>query len=339
MLRVKGVPMFYLPVLYYPTKQDDRATGFLIPTYGSSTLRGQSLHNAFFWAINRSQDATFMHDWFSKTGQGFGGEYRYNAGTRRRQHPRLPRRSARRDLHAATTARTTTSPASRSYEIRGSANQLLPGNLRARANVNYFSSIATSQTFNTNIYDASRNQRSFGGNVVGAWGTYSLNGTFDHSEYFYNLDQLGRRPAAGRASSLSRNERPLFGDSPVYFSVSTEFVARCDVDTATDGDTSRHVDDTRPEPRRLHAADPLSVQEVAVVHGQLDRSAGATPTTRAATRRPTTRRSAVEVVDDGPEPHATSPSRRRSSARCSTGSGTRRTTATPRSSSTRSSRS
>ena len=32
-------------------------------------------------------------------------------------------------------------------------------------NVNYFSSIVSSQTFNTNIYDASRNQRSFGGNV------------------------------------------------------------------------------------------------------------------------------------------------------------------------------
>ena len=88
-LKVKGVPMFYLPILYYPTKKEDRATGFLIPTYGTSSLRGQSLHNAFFWAINRSQDATFLHDWFSKTGQGVGSEYRYNVGTRRRQHPRV----------------------------------------------------------------------------------------------------------------------------------------------------------------------------------------------------------------------------------------------------------
>jgi LPS-assembly protein len=61
---VKGVPMFYLPILYYPTKEDQRATGFLIPTYGSSSLRGQAIHNAFFWAINRSHDATVLHDWF-----------------------------------------------------------------------------------------------------------------------------------------------------------------------------------------------------------------------------------------------------------------------------------
>jgi len=80
-LTVKGVPMMYLPILYYPTKRDGRATGFLIPTYGSSALRGQSLHNAFFWAINRSQDATVLHDWFSKTGQGVRRRVPYNVGS------------------------------------------------------------------------------------------------------------------------------------------------------------------------------------------------------------------------------------------------------------------
>src|SRR6202007_2741052 len=74
------VPMFYLPIMYYPTKREDRATGFLIPTYGSSTLNGHSITNQFFWAINRSQDATIEHDWYSKTGQAIGGEYRYVRG-------------------------------------------------------------------------------------------------------------------------------------------------------------------------------------------------------------------------------------------------------------------
>ena len=79
-LKVKGVPMFYLPVMYYPIQADDRATGFLLPTYGSSVIRGPSISNAFFWAINRSQDATIYHDWFTKRGQGVGAEYRYVAG-------------------------------------------------------------------------------------------------------------------------------------------------------------------------------------------------------------------------------------------------------------------
>ena len=42
-------------------------------------MRGQSLSNAFFWAINRSQDLTLLHDWYTKTGQGAGAEYRYIA--------------------------------------------------------------------------------------------------------------------------------------------------------------------------------------------------------------------------------------------------------------------
>ena len=221
-LRVKGVPMFYTPYLYYPTKRGDRATGILIPTYGASSLRGQSLHNAFFWAIDRSQDATFLYDYFSKTGQGFGSEYRYNAGTGDGNI-----RAYLDDQHGASytddLGNTTTTAATRSYEIRGGANQLLPFNMRARANVNYFSSIATSQQFNTNIYDASRNIRSFGGNLIGAWGKYSLNATFDHSEYFYNLTDSTLSGSWPRVA-FSRNERPI-GDSPVYFSMSTEFLS------------------------------------------------------------------------------------------------------------------
>src|SRR5207245_11339131 len=37
-LTVKGVPMLYVPVLIYPTKEGDRAPGFLLPTYGTSPI-------------------------------------------------------------------------------------------------------------------------------------------------------------------------------------------------------------------------------------------------------------------------------------------------------------
>jgi LPS-assembly protein len=218
-LSVKGVPMFYTPILYYPTKREDRATGFLLPTYGSSTIRGHSLHDAFFWAINRSQDATFLHDWFSKTGQGMGSEYRYNfaAGSDGNIRTYLLNETL-------TPADGTTGPtsSSRSYELRGSANQLLPGGLHARARVDYFSSLTTMQSFNTNIYDTSRNQRSFGGNVVGAWSSYSFNSTVDHTEYFYPTGSgiTGSWPRV----ALTRNERPLWG-TQLYFSAGGEYAS------------------------------------------------------------------------------------------------------------------
>ena len=216
-LSVKGVPMFYTPILYYPTKKEDRATGFLLPTYGSSTIRGHSIHDAFFWAIDRSQDATFLHDWFSKTGQGVGSEYRYNFGGGSDGNIRAYMLDEAFTPEDATTG---TPSGSRSYELRGSANQLLPGGLRARGRVDYFSSITTMQTFNTNINDTSRNQRSFGGNVVGAWSSYSLNATLDHTEYFYTTSSgiSGSWPRV----AFTRNERPLPG-TPLYFSVGSEY--------------------------------------------------------------------------------------------------------------------
>jgi LPS-assembly protein len=219
-LRVKGVPMFYTPILYYPTKKEDRATGFLMPTYGSSSLRGQSIHNGFFWAIDRSQDATFVHDYSSKTGQGVGTEYRYNAGTGD-GNIRASLDNKRDVTYVDDAGNSSFNPGSRTYQINGGANQALPFNLRARANVQYFSSIQDSQTYNTNIYDASRNSRTFGGNIVGAWGKYSLNATLDHNETFYNLTDSAVYGSLPRVS-FTRNERPIL-DTPAYFSMSTEY--------------------------------------------------------------------------------------------------------------------
>ena len=219
-LNVKGVPMLYLPFLYYPTKKDQRATGFLLPTYGSSTLRGQQLHNGFFWAINRSQDATIMHEFYSRIGQGVTGEYRYNYAN---SNGELSTHML--DQHEATYTTdtgTTTQPAERSYDVRGGLNQTLPGNMHARASVNYFSSIRTNQTFNTNVFDASRNNRRYGGNIVGAWYGYALNGTFERSEYFYNTTSSGLTGGAPRVA-FSKSERPLFG-TPIYFSMGSEYV-------------------------------------------------------------------------------------------------------------------
>lgn len=224
--KVKGVPFLYVPVLYYPTKKEDRATGFLIPTYGSSTLRGQSIHNAFFWAMNRSQDATFLHDWFSTAGQGVGSEYRYNYGP----GGNGTLRAYMLDQHATTYTLDdgTTSPvaASRSYEVRGGANQQLPFNLRMRANVDYFSSLQEAQTFNVNMYDASRRQRIYGANVIGLWGSYNLNATFDRNEFFYNQTASGTSSVTSGNTprvALTRSERPLWPGAPVYFSVGGEY--------------------------------------------------------------------------------------------------------------------
>jgi LPS-assembly protein len=222
--RVKGVPLLYLPILYYPTKEEQRATGFLLPTYGTSTVRGHTISNAFFWAIGRSHDATLMHDWFSKTGQGVGAEYRYELGQGSDGSLRAYVLNERQTTYAQSDGSLRTVPATRSYEFKGGANHRLPGRLRARGRVDYFSSLTTMQTFNTNIYDASRSQRSVGGNVVGAWGMYSVNGTFDYAESFYSSTSSTVTGNAPRVA-VNRSERPLFRGSPVYLSFAGEYAS------------------------------------------------------------------------------------------------------------------
>ena len=50
--RIKGVPVFYLPVAVFPYR-DERTTGFLPPRLGSDSKHGAIVSGEFFWAMSR----------------------------------------------------------------------------------------------------------------------------------------------------------------------------------------------------------------------------------------------------------------------------------------------
>jgi LPS-assembly protein len=219
-VRVKDVPVFYLPILYYPIQGDDRATGFLLPTYGRSTYRGQSLSNAFFWAINRSQDMTLFHDWYTKTGQGVGSEYRYVAAPGSEGQLRAYWLSQKEAEFEQPGGGSTITPAGRSYEISGTLAQVLPAGLRARGQVDYFSSLTSQQLNYTDIYQASRRQRTFGGSVTGAWGGVSVTGNVRRSELFTSdTDSIVNGYAPSITTNLSSKR---LGRLPFYVSVMSD---------------------------------------------------------------------------------------------------------------------
>jgi LPS-assembly protein len=214
------VPLMYMPIFYYPIQEDDRATGFLMPVYGSSTVRGQSLSNYFFWAINRSQDATIEHDWFSKTGQGLSGEYRYVLGPASQGRTNV---SFLNEQAVLDSAGTVARPGAKSYRIDGSLVQSLGLGLRAQASANYFSSLAAQQLYQQDIIRATQSERAFGGNVTGSWGGYVLSGTVDRRDYISgdngsNVNTTGGLPRI----VFNRGERPI-GQSRVYFGVNSEY--------------------------------------------------------------------------------------------------------------------
>ncbi len=66
--RVKGVPVFYLPYVSPPVERLGRQSGFLIPNFGTSNTKGTIIGDTFYWAINRSMDATLGGEYLSARG-------------------------------------------------------------------------------------------------------------------------------------------------------------------------------------------------------------------------------------------------------------------------------
>ncbi len=219
-LRVKGVPVFYLPVMYYPIQEDERATGFLLPSYGSSTVRGQAISNAFFWAIDRSQDATFFHDWFTRSGQGAGAEYRYVAGPQSRGNVRLYR-FAGSEATFTDNGTTTTLPARSSFEVNGNASQSLGRATRAHLRLEYFTDIITQQLYHQDLYQATRRNRTIEAGVNTVQGPLAASALFQRNETFSSSTQS---LVYGGAPRITANLAPQrLGKIPVYGSINTEF--------------------------------------------------------------------------------------------------------------------
>jgi lipopolysaccharide assembly outer membrane protein LptD (OstA) len=74
--RVKDVPVLWFPYFVFPANST-RQSGFLIPGVGFSNRRGYQLELPFYWAINKSSDATFLLDVETSERVGLVGEYRY----------------------------------------------------------------------------------------------------------------------------------------------------------------------------------------------------------------------------------------------------------------------
>ena len=219
-LKVKGVPVFYLPGMIYPIQEDGRATGFLMPTYGASLYHGTSLNNAFFWAIDRSQDATLYHDWYLQHGgDGRGAEYRYERGNGSQGNFRVYRLN---ETAAEISSRggTRTRDPRLSYEYRGLVRQGLPADWTARGQLDYFTDINVRQTYHTNVFDASNSRRSVSGNLSGPVGEFELSGTYDYSETFFGTDAVLN--GAGPRIGFGRGKTELFG-APLYFSFDAEY--------------------------------------------------------------------------------------------------------------------
>ena len=216
-LKVKDVPLLYLPFMYYPLGEDDRSTGFLIPSYSQSTLQGSGLSNAFFWAISRSQDAKLTHTWFSKGGQIYGTTYRFVSAPG--SYGDMEFKLINEPMQVSTGG-VISETGHKSFTIRGSANQALPRGFRAMGRVNYFTDLRAEQLYQQNIFRATQRERYFSGGLTGTIGRVRLSATAEQNDRFFGLDSAARHGVLPRVS-LNLADKPI-GRSRVYFGAGGE---------------------------------------------------------------------------------------------------------------------
>ena len=75
-MRYKNVPFMYLPYFTFPL-DDRRKSGFLYPTFGSSSHSGTFLNLPYYLNLAPNYDATITPGYYSDRGAMLGGEFRY----------------------------------------------------------------------------------------------------------------------------------------------------------------------------------------------------------------------------------------------------------------------
>jgi LPS-assembly protein len=204
-LKVKSVPVFYLPYMYYPIDEKNRSTGLLLPEIGNSTFKGFMVSQGFFWAINRSHDATINVDWFSESGVGVGSEYRYVLSGRSRG------RLESYFLNDKVVEQN-------EWQIKANVNQQLPAGFSTISRVDYFSSFAFQQRFQESYEAATRRSKRATINVARSWSTYTVRFLYDRNETSFPTG-ISFREIFPRLAFDSRQTK--IGPTPILFGFRT----------------------------------------------------------------------------------------------------------------------
>jgi LPS-assembly protein len=208
-LRVKSVPVFYLPYLRYPLKE--RATGFLLPQIGFAGEKGFSVSQSFYWAMAPNMDATVGVDLYPSRGVGAGLEYRYLFPGGTKGDLNLYHFIYKKEAGGA-------SPSSSSI-IRLKHSQALPLGFTLAANVDYQTSYSFLQEFDNDFQRALSFTRTTQVFLSRSWRGFNLSARASRFEtYFSRIDDANVSTSLPQITFNVFKTR-LFG--PVFFSLAT----------------------------------------------------------------------------------------------------------------------
>lgn len=218
--RLKGVPLFYFPYFRKSLERLPRQSGFLTPNIGNSSRFGFVLGQSYFWAINRSYDATVSGTWYTDRGfatqVGFRGRPTRGStfdasffgvkdrGFKLDDGRRIPQ-------------------GGKSFSMRGSAQ--FPGGFRGVTQINYLSSLEFKQAFTQSYDEAVFAQVRSIGFVTKSFSTYSFNTSLQRDQNFRSVEPadtiiLRKLP---NIEFNSREKQILEGPLPLWLAFDTSF--------------------------------------------------------------------------------------------------------------------
>lgn len=213
--RIRGFPVLYLPYLSLSTSKQDRSSGLLLPSSGSSTIKGRTLHLAYYQTLGRSADLLIRTDIFTKRGLGFGFDFR----ARPDENSRITLGSFAvfdRLLGPKRDAQGNALPDQGGSSFYADAVQYFKNGFVAVADVNITSSAAFRQVFSDNALQAiSPEERSLF-YLNRNWKAYSLNLALNEQSAFIGEQIIKTRQLP--SFNLARRSTQVSEKLPFYFS-------------------------------------------------------------------------------------------------------------------------
>jgi len=182
--RVKGVPLLYAPVFHKSLKERPRKSGLLTPNVGTSSRRGTMVGAGYYWAIDRSHDAMYRAQYFSKRG------FAHNVDVRGK-----PTRSSNfnvflygvndrgRDLGDGQRIEAS------GFLVSATGDAALGKGFRARADINYLSSFEFRQEFTESFSEAVFSETHSVAFVGRNWSSYGFTALYRKVENFNSTEE------------------------------------------------------------------------------------------------------------------------------------------------------
>ncbi len=225
--RLLKMPLFYFPYYRKSLERMPRHSGFLTPSFGNSSRLGLMLSQSFFWAINRSYDATVGGTWYTDRGLASQVDFRgrptanstidvYFFGVK-------DRGAKLNNCTVTATNDCRYKQGGAIFSAKGTA--LLPWGLRGVANINILTSLEFRQAFTQSFEEAIWSRVHSIGYVSKNFSTFSLNTSLSRDENFQSLrpDDTVVIRKLPNIEFNSIDHQFLSGPVPLWYSFDTSF--------------------------------------------------------------------------------------------------------------------